>query len=136
MDDNIAEIDVAEKQTDTEQLEQDFELGKNLSRLLQKNPIIDNAVRQQLEETKEKYSQMEDLTEEQKEKFINKARAQFNETVDQVVYNNNEGDDEELPEEFNRLMGVIYRCDTQGTIKRIEDYLNAAPGVKPLAGSK
>lgn len=136
MNDNIAEIAVAEKQTSSEQLEQDFELGKSLSKLFQKEPLVNNEIRQQLEQAKEKYSQMEDLTEKQKEEFINKARAQFDETVDQVVFNNNESDDEDLPEEFNRLMGVIYRCDIQGTIKRIEDYLNATPGVKPLAESK
>ena len=130
MDDNIAEIAVAEKkQIDTEQLKQDFDFGKNLSKLLQKDPIINNETRQQLEQAKDKYSQMEELSQEQKEELINEARTQFNEVVDQVVFKSNEDDDDVLPEQFNSLMGVIYRCDPQKTIKRVEKYLNSTPGV-------
>jgi len=129
MDDNIAEIAVAEKQIDTEQLKQYFDFGKNLCKLLQKEPIIDNETRQQLEQAKDKYSQMEELSQEQKEELINKARTQFNEIVDQVVFKNNEHDKDILPEQFNNLMGVIYRCDPQETIKRVERCLNSTPGV-------
>lgn len=128
MDDNIAEIAVAEKkQIDTEQLKQDFDFGKNLSKLLQKDPIINNETRQQLEQAKDKYSQMEELSQEQKEELINEARTKFNEVVDQVTFNEDDGD--KLPEQFNSLMGVIYRCDPQETIKRVEKYLNSTPGV-------
>ena len=129
MDDNIAEIDIAEKKIDTEQLKQDFAFGKTLCKLLQKEPIIDNETRQQLELAKKKYSQMEELSQEQKEELIDKARTQFDEIVDQVVFKNNEHDEDILPEQFNNLMGVIYRCDPQKTIKRVEKYLNSTPRV-------
>lgn len=136
MDDNIAEIAVAEKQIDTEQLKQDFDFGKNLSKLLQKDPIINNETRQQLEQAKDKYSQMEELSQEQKEELINEARTKFNEVVDQVTFNDNEDDGDKLPEQFNSLMGVIYRCDPQETIKRVEKYLNSTPGVSSLKKEK